>query len=70
VTTLPDYLKNMNLILKPFQSLSDTILKLSIAPSMMKDGLTHKDLKDYYMTNYEPIIISEQEESLAKYKNF
>lgn len=32
VNQLPDYLRNMNLKLKQFQSLSDTIIKLSISP--------------------------------------
>jgi hypothetical protein len=36
----------------------------------MKDGLTIQDLKDYYVQNYEPIIQSEQDAVLAKYKNF
>jgi ABC-type multidrug transport system ATPase subunit len=70
VTTLPDYMRSMNLQLKTFQSLSDTIMKLSIAPAMMKDGLTHQDLKNYYIQHYQPQVESDMEGVLGKYKNF
>jgi hypothetical protein len=63
-------MRSMNIALKPFQSMSDTVIKLSIAPGDMKDGLTISDLKNYYIQNYEPLVKSEQDEVLVKYKNF